>query len=211
MSTENTAAPTDFFERAHIGSLKRSVGNRLLNVVCVFLALLTFVPLISIILPPPEEGPPASQSRCLSPAAPGRGHDRRRLRQCRGRHAHHGRHRPRARRSARCAGIHLRERIRPDIAPRAWCALRCQTPHRHPVDHLRRVRLCGHRARHKGLLRLGGRLRSRDPYSPHYHSHLRAGAPRRAESLFARPPTVSVRQISRPFGASCFRTPFPRS
>src|SRR6478752_10612268 len=49
MSTENTATPADFFERAHVGSTKRSLGNRLLNVLCVAVALLTFVPLISII------------------------------------------------------------------------------------------------------------------------------------------------------------------
>lgn len=72
MNTENTAAPTDFFERAHVGSLKRSVGNRLLNVVCVFLALLTFVPLISIIFLLLKKGLPLLNLdvfRLLPPAA----------------------------------------------------------------------------------------------------------------------------------------------
>lgn len=49
MSPPTTAAPGDFFHRAHVGSSRRSVGNRLLNVLCVALALLTFVPLASIL------------------------------------------------------------------------------------------------------------------------------------------------------------------
>ena len=43
-----TARP-HFFHAASTGSMRRAIGNRLLNALCVILALLTFVPLISIL------------------------------------------------------------------------------------------------------------------------------------------------------------------
>jgi phosphate transport system permease protein len=50
MSTASAPAPEDFLTRAHTpNSGRRAFGNRLLNVLCVALALVTFVPLASII------------------------------------------------------------------------------------------------------------------------------------------------------------------
>jgi phosphate transport system permease protein len=47
----NTDADTPhFFHTASHGSLRRAFVNRLLNLICVVLALLTFVPLVSILL-----------------------------------------------------------------------------------------------------------------------------------------------------------------
>lgn len=46
----NASSPArDFFHRAHLGAGRRAIVNRILNVLCVGLALLTFVPLVSII------------------------------------------------------------------------------------------------------------------------------------------------------------------
>lgn len=44
-----TSAAPHFFHAAAKGSLRRAIVNRVLNVLCVILALLTFVPLVSII------------------------------------------------------------------------------------------------------------------------------------------------------------------
>ncbi|HEY8899388.1 MAG TPA: phosphate ABC transporter permease PstA [Chthoniobacterales bacterium] len=72
MSLMPTAAPEDFFARAHAGSSRRAIGNRLLNVACVGLALVTFVPLASIIFLLVKKGLPLLSFdvfRLLPPAA----------------------------------------------------------------------------------------------------------------------------------------------
>ncbi len=66
------AGPGDFFARAQTGSARRAVGNRLLNVVCVSLALITFIPLASIIFLLLKKGLPLLNFevfRLLPPAA----------------------------------------------------------------------------------------------------------------------------------------------
>lgn len=57
---ENTFTENlDFFRNANAaGSARRSAGNRLLNVACILLALLTFVPLVSILILLLEKGLP---------------------------------------------------------------------------------------------------------------------------------------------------------
>jgi phosphate transport system permease protein len=48
--TSSTADTTDFLERATVsGSGRRSLGNKVLNVICVGLAFLTLIPLFSIV------------------------------------------------------------------------------------------------------------------------------------------------------------------
>ncbi|MGH8048893.1 MAG: PstA family ABC transporter permease, partial [Chthoniobacterales bacterium] len=53
-----TADTPHFFHAAARGSLRRAIINRALNVVCVILAMLTFVPLISILYLLLEKGLP---------------------------------------------------------------------------------------------------------------------------------------------------------
>ncbi len=64
--------PGDFFHRAHLGAGRRAIGNRVLDVACVTLALLTFVPLVSIIFLLLKKGLPLLSLdvfRLLPPAA----------------------------------------------------------------------------------------------------------------------------------------------
>ncbi|MDD5198449.1 MAG: phosphate ABC transporter permease PstA [Terrimicrobiaceae bacterium] len=73
MSTAPTAAPEDFFHRVHTAnSGRRALGNRALNVLCVVLALLTLIPLVSIIFLLLKRGLPLLNLdvfRLLPPAA----------------------------------------------------------------------------------------------------------------------------------------------
>lgn len=71
MSTE--AAKPHFFHAAAAGSMRRAFTNRLLNSLCVVLALLTFVPLVSIIFLLLKKGLPLLDAAVFTQLPPAAG------------------------------------------------------------------------------------------------------------------------------------------
>ncbi len=74
MSTPTTAQPRDFFHTAHTArSNIRAFQNRLLNALCVLLALLTLIPLVSIIVLLLQKGLPLLDWTALTSLPPAAG------------------------------------------------------------------------------------------------------------------------------------------
>ncbi len=72
--TTSTATPSDFLSKASAGgSLRRSLGNKVLNCICVGLAFLTLIPLFSIVFLVLKNGLPLLTWDALTqlPPAPG--------------------------------------------------------------------------------------------------------------------------------------------